>query len=301
MLSDLVERHINLHRATGYLFQQQALQLRQFARYAATKGDEVVRAATAVEWASRCPSESTRQVRLQTVSRFARLMHAEDARHEIPPEGVFGPRRRRTPHIFTEGEIRLVLRGAAALGPKGSLRPHTYTTLLGIIAATGMRVSEALRLKLDDVTAAGLVVRQTKFRKSRLVPLHATARKALDDHLALRRAFAGTDDAVFLSERCTGLSRKTVHLTFTDILRSVGLDSGRGRRPRVHDFRHTFAVRSLEQCKGTREDVARHMLALSTYLGHAQMESTYWYLQATPRLLLDIAARSEAYSMGGAL
>lgn len=172
MLSDLVERHISLHRATGYLFRQQALQLRQFARYAAAKGDDVIRAATAVEWASQALAESTRQVRLQTVSRFARLMHAEDARHEIPPERAFGRRRRRTPYIFTEEQTRLVLQAAAALGPKGSLRPRTYVTLLGLIAATGLRISEAVRLKLGDVTDAGLVIRETKFHKSRLVPLH---------------------------------------------------------------------------------------------------------------------------------
>lgn len=299
MLSGLVERHINVHRATGYLFRQQALQLRQFARYAAARGDVVVRAATAVEWASQAAAESTRQVRLQTVSRFARLLHAEDARHEIPPERAFGRRRRRTPHIFTKKEIRLVLKGAAALGPKGSLRPRTYMTLLGLIAATGLRISEALRLKLGDVTADGLVIRETKFHKSRLVPLHRTTCKALDGYIALRRRFADADEAVFLSERRTVLSRITVNLTFNAILRSVGLDCGKGRRPRIHDFRHTFAVRSLEQCKGTREEVARHMLALATYLGHVHLASTYWYQQATPRLLLDIAARTEAHSMGG--
>lgn len=299
MLSKLVERHISVHRATGYLFRQQALQLRQFARYAAAKGDVIVRAATAVEWASQAVAESTRQVRLQTVSRFARLLHAEDARHQVPPEHAFGRRRRRTPHIFTEKETQAVLQGAAALGPKGSLRPRTYVMLLGLIAATGLRVSEALRLKLGDFTAAGLVIRETKFRKSRLVPLHGTTRKVLDEYIAVRRKFAGADDAVFISKRRTALSRITVNLTFTAILRSVGLDSGKGRRPRIHDNRHTFAVRSLEQCNGTREEVARHMLALATYLGHVHLESTYWYLQATPRLLLDIAARTEAHSTGG--
>ncbi len=298
MLSDLVERHISLHRATGYLFRQQALQLRQFARYATAKGENIVRATTALEWASQADAESTRQVRLQTVSRFARLMHAEDARHEVPPERAFGRRHRRTPHIFTEREIQLILQGAAALGPKGSLRPHTYVMLLGLIAATGLRISEALRLELGDVTGSGLVIRATKFNKSRLVPLHDTTCKVLDGYLGLRQRVVA-DDAVFISERRTALSRVTVNLTFNTILRSVGLDTGKGRRPRVHDFRHTFAVRSLEQCKGTREEIARHMLALGTYLGHVHIESTYWYLQATPRLLLDIAAQAEAHSMGG--
>jgi len=172
-------------------------------------------------------------------------------------------------------------------------------TLLGLIAATGLRISEALRLELGDITAAGLVIRETKFHKSRLVPLHGSTRKVLDEYLGLRQKVADVDDAVFISKKRTALSRVTVNLTFNAILGSVGLDSGKGRRPRIHDLRHTFAVRSLEQCKGTREEIARHMLALGTYLGHAHLESTYWYLQATPRLLLDIAVQTEAHSSGG--
>jgi integrase len=105
--------------------------------------------------------------------------------------------------------------------------------------------------------------------------LHGTTRKKLEEYLVQRRAVASADGAMFISERRTALSRTTVNLTFTGILRTVGLDSGKGRRPRIHDFRHAFAVRSLEQCKGTREEVARHMLALATYLGHVHLESTY--------------------------
>lgn len=300
MLMKLVERHIALHRATGYLFRQQAIQLRHFARFAASRREDVVRAATAVEWAAQCPGINSRVSRLHVVRRFAQLLHAEDARHEVPPARALGRRRRRTPHIFSREEIRALLEGAAALGPKGSLRPQVYVTLFGLLAATGLRISEALGLRLADVTTAGLVIRETKFNKSRLVPLHSTTRQALDDYLALRMRYAGADDAVFLSERRARLSRITVTGTYFDLLRSIGLDAGRGKRPRIHDLRHSFAVRSLEQCAGGGDDVARHMLALGTYLGHGHLAATYWYLQATPRLLTDIAARSEAYAKGAA-
>lgn len=303
MLKAIVERHIALHHAAGYLFRGQSILLRDFAGYAAARSEDVVRAATALEWAARGPTAGTRHGRLQVIRRFARLVHAEDPRHEVPRGGVFGPRSpRRTPYIFTPKQIRSLLNAAAALGPRGSLRPKTYVTMLGLIAATGLRISEALALRRGAITAVGLVIHETKFRKSRLVPLHSTTRRALNSYLdAAREKYAGDDDAVFLSEWSTGLRYPTVIGTFLALVRGIGMHPGPGKRgPRIHDLRHTFAVRSLEQCTGDREAVARHMIALSTYLGHAHIADTYWYLQATPRLLVDIAARSEALARGGA-
>jgi integrase len=301
MLSTIVERHIALHHATGYFFRKQSCLLRDYARFADARGEDVVRAATALEWAGTGPSAGTRHGRLQVIRRFTRLMHAEDQRHEVPPAGAFGKQApRRTPYIYTREDIRALLKAAGSLGPQGSLRPMMFVTMLGLIAATGLRISEAISLRLDDVTPAGLVIGQTKFRKSRLVPLHATTRRALDAYLATRTTFAGTDYAVFLSERCTALRYPTVISTFLALVRSIGIHPGSGQRgPRIHDLRHTFAVRSLEQCVGNGEAVARHMLALSTYLGHAHLADTYWYLQATPRLLASVAAQSESLAQRG--
>jgi integrase len=301
MLSAIVERHIALHRATGYLFRKQAVLLRLFARYAEAHGDDVVRAATAIAWAADAPTAGTRRGRLHVVRRFARIMRAEDPRHEVPPPDVFGPQPpRRAPYIFSAEEIRALLEAASELGPRGSLRPRVYTTMLGLIAATGLRISEALGLQLNDVTSAGLVVVNTKFRKSRLVPLHNTTCRALDSYLATRGKFASADTSVFLSERGTRLAYGTAISTFLGLVRGIGIHPGPGKRgPRIHDLRHTFAVRSLEQCAGNRRAVDRHMLALSTYLGHAHMVDTYWYLQATPRLLADVAAQSETLATRG--
>ena len=302
MLSDVVERHIALHRATGYLFRKQSCLLRGFARYAAFKGEDVVRATTAVEWAALAPTVPTRHGRLEVVHRFARLVRVEDPRHEIPPAGVFGGRpRRRTPFIYSPRDIDRLLKAAAALGPRRSLRPRAYATLLGLIAATGLRISEALALRVGDITAAGLVIRESKFRKSRLVPLHPTTRAALHAYLRVREKHARHDDAVFLSEWGTGMSYPTVIATFLTLVRQIGIHPGPGKPgPRIHDLRHTFAVRSLEQCAGDRRDVARHALALSTYLGHAHVADTYWYLQATPGLLRDIARQGETLAARGA-
>ena len=301
MLRVIVERHIGLHQATGYLFRKQSILLRNFARYAEARGDDVVRSATALRWAAEAPTAGTRHGRLEVVRRFARLVRAEDPRHEVPPPGAFGPPPpRRTPYIFTQKEIRALLRAAGTLGPAGSLRPKTYVTMLGLIAATGLRISEALALRLDDITPSGLVIRQTKFRKSRLVPLHPSTRQALEAYLVARRRIAESDTTVFLSEWSTGLRYPTVIATYLALVRGIGIHPGPGRPgPRIHDLRHTFAVRSLEQCTGDRSAVARHMLALSTYLGHAHLMDTYWYLQATPRLLADVADRSEALATRG--
>ena len=301
MLGSTVERHIALHHATGYLFRGQSCLLRSFARYAESKGDEVVRATTAVEWAALGPTAPTRYGRLNVVRRFARLVQAEDPQHEVPPAGVFGGRpRRRMPYIFSQEEIRALLDAAARLGPRHSLRPRAYVALLGLIAATGLRISEALALRIGDITGSGLVIRETKFRKSRLVPLHPTTRDALDAYLQARAEFAEGDDAVFLSEWRTQMSYSTVLTTFLSLVRSIGIHPGAGRPgPRIHDLRHTFAVRSLEQCTGDRDAVRRHTLALSTYLGHAHVADTYWYFQATPSLLADIAIQGEALAKGG--
>lgn len=303
MLITTVERHIALHHAIGYLFRKQSSLLRNYARFAQSRGDEFVRTATALEWSGQGPSAGTCHGRLEVVRRFARLVHAEDPRHEIPPPGVFGKAPlRRTPYIYTPEEIRALLDAANALGPPGALRPRMYATMLGLIAATGLRISEALALRLDDVTPAGLIVRQTKFCKSRLVPVHPTTRDALDSYLSIRAGFASSDDAVFLSERGTGLRYQTAIATFLVLVRGIGIHPGPGQRgPRIHDLRHTFAVRSLEQCDDSREAVTRHMLALSTYLGHAHLCDTYWYLQATPRLLADVATKGESLALRGAL
>jgi integrase len=240
MLIDIVERHIALHLAVGYRFRKQSYLLRGFARYAESKGDDVVRATTAVEWAALGPTVSTRHGRLEVVSRFARLVRAENPQHEVPPPSVFGGRpRRRTPYIFSPREIRALLEAAAALGPRHSLRPRAYVTLLGLIAATGLRISEALALRLGDITSAGLIIRETKFRKSRLVPLHATTRAALEAYLRVRAKHAGGDDAVFLSEWGTRMSYSTVITTFLSLVRQIGIHPGPGKPgPRIHDLRH---------------------------------------------------------------
>src|SRR5262249_19467928 len=159
-------------------------------------------ALTAIAWARSASVEAQRHYRLQAVRRFACFMAAEDAQHQIPPEGIFrGSRPRPIPYIFSEEEIKQLLSAARQLGPSGSLRPQPYTTFFGLLAVTGMRVSEARDLHLTDLTAEGLLIRQAKFHKSRFLPLHATAREALEQYLRHRRRVAGNDPHLFVTRR----------------------------------------------------------------------------------------------------
>jgi integrase len=168
-------------------------------------------------------------------------------------------------------------------------------TILGLIAATGLRISEALDLRLHDSLPDGVLqIRRTKFGKSRLLPLHPTAASALDRYLEQRRRLAVTDDHVFLSAGNQRIASSTVEYTFRRIRRLAGITATRTRPPRLHDLRHTFATRALEQCSTRREAVARHFVALATYMGHTDIAHTFWYLEATPELMTDIAAAAEA-------
>jgi integrase len=299
MLITAIKRYLRIRRAAGFQLRTAEGMLRDFARAAAQAGDSHVRAQTAITWAAKSPSVQQRQSRLSAIAMFAKYVRAEDPRHEVPSPDVFAaPHRRPLPHIYTPDEIIRLLAEAARLGPVGSLRPLTYQTLFGLLATCGLRPSEALALQLCDVTPDGLVIRETKFRKNRLVPLHESTRQALNAYLARRRAVATDSRHVFISMKGQRLAYPTLIATFVIVARKAGVRAlargkPRGGRasgqllPRLHDLRHTFAVRALESCP--RDAVASHMHALSTYLGHARPADTYWYLHATPHLMSSIA------------
>jgi integrase len=232
----------------------------------------------------------------------ARYLQAEDARHEIPP-AVFGRehRPRRPPYILSDEQIGRLIELAAQSGYR-TLRRQTYSTLFALLSCTGLRVSEAIRLRYDDITPDGLVIRATKFQKNRLVPLHETARAGLERYLQQRRAYAPFDDHVFISLRRKPLLLSDVATAFRTVAAKMGLPSGRARRrPTPHSLRHAFAVRALQTCPDGRDRITKHMLMLSTYLGHSNAALTYWYLEAVPELMRSIAERCEAHLAGGAL
>lgn len=301
MLIDAVESYLAVRRAAGFKLREAEKLLCSFAHFASQRSEEHVRASTAIEWASMSSTPQQSRNRMMHLIRFARYIRAEDARHEIPPKDVFCQQwHRRPPHIFTPNEITRLLRAARRLRPAGSLRPHTYGTLLSLLAATGIRVCEALALRIDDLTEDGLVIRETKFRKSRLVPLHPTAAAGLEGYLVLRSRVGGGDDHILVCHRGRPLCYSTVQSAFHTILRKASLyPASPRRRPRLSDFRHTFAVRALETSPDGRDRIAQHMLALATYMGHSHIRNTYWYLHSTPQLMADIADDCRALFNGG--
>jgi integrase len=292
MLSQAAEHYIRLRRIGGFKFDAPARLVHSFVRFATARGDSHIKTQTVIDWAAQSPSLAAREVRLQVIIAFARHCHAEDVAHEIPRAGVFGKGYSRQPiaYIFSPEEIERLLAGALALQPKASLRPYTFYALFGLLAATGLRLGEALRLRFGDLTPEGLLVRETKFRKTRLVPLHPTTTQALRRYVKLRTLLGGDDGHVFVGRNGKRLPSGTVQATFRQIATAAGLDDApRKRHPRLHDFRHTWAVRALESSPREVGQIDRHMRAVTAYLGHAKVASGYWYLHATPFLMKRIA------------
>jgi len=291
MLTQTVETYLSVRQAAGFKLTSLERYLRDFATFAGDRGDEFIVTQTAIDWARAANSPAQCHLRLQIIVRLARFSQAEDPRHEVPPLGFFPRRHRRpTPYIFSPQELQAVLAQAARLGPSGSLRPHTYSTLLALLAVTGLRISEAIALRLSDHRSEGLAIRETKFRKSRVVPLHPTSHAALERYVDIRSRWARDDDHLFISGRHRALCTKVVRETFYQLLTSVGIPHAQGRpRPRLMDLRHTYATTVLAAGPDSRDQIRRHMVALSTALGHSSVASTFWYLERTPALMIDIA------------
>lgn len=302
MLSTAIESYLALRRAAGFELKDPETTLREFARFANAKRETFVRTETALEWIrgkTRRPQQ--RYMRLGTIVRFARYVHAEDERHEIPPRDAFGhhPSRRRPPFLFTAQEVEALVCEARRPGRHGSFQSLVYSTLLGLLACTGLRISEALKLRLDDVTPEGLVVRKAKFGKSRLLPLHPTTMERLEQYVEQRCRRAGACEYLFPSIQGRQLRPMTVRGVFQRVTRSLGITSRQGRRPRIHDLRFHFTNQALMSCPGDHKGISRHMVAVTTYLGHSEMQGTYWYYEASPGLLSNIAESCEDFVGGG--
>ncbi len=299
MLTKIIKCYVESHRAMGFKYRNQNCLLQHFAVFSKQNGDDYVRSKTVLEWASQAPSAAQRRNRLLTVRRFSIMMKAEDKRFEIPPADAFGHEtfKRKIRRILSSEELKCLLAAASKLKPDNSLRPKTYTTLFALLAATGLRISEALALNVGDITNDGVIIHATKFRKDRLIPIHESTRQGLQLYLRDRRRYAGIEPALFISNKGTRPCYSTVNSIFLQLVRSIGLRDGVGYPGIcIHDLRHRFAVISLEQCAGgDRNAISQHMTMLSTYLGHAHISDTYWYLQATSKLMKQISTAQELF------
>jgi integrase/recombinase XerD len=233
--------------------------------------------------------------RLAMVRGFARHLKAIDPATEVPPLGVLPHRcRRAAPYLYSDADVAALMAAARAL--RSPLRAATYETVVGLLAVTGMRSGEVLRLDRDhlDWDEGVLTVWNSKFQKSRALPLHPTTMEALGRYARLRGQLCPRPKApsFFITTTGTRLGR-SFNDVFAGLVRSAGLDPGSGRRPRPHDLRHRFAVRTLIGWYRAGVNVDAHMPLLSTYLGHSNPENTFWYLSAVPELLLLASQRLE--------
>lgn len=299
LLHQRVQDYLTVRRALGFKLVDHGRLLPDFVDYLEEAGAATVTIEAALAWATKPQGTQPYRwkQRLSVVRGFARYLDAFDPATQVPPADLLAYRRRRpTPYLFSTGEITGLLAAAGALNHP--LRGATHRTLFGLLAATGMRVGEALRLDHDDVDldAGRLDIRQTKFNKSRRLPLHASTVAALDSYTSDRDRFwpRRLQASFFVSTVGTRLSSRPVRAVFSDLVDLGGLEPRFGSsRPRIHDLRHSFAVATLLDWYRSDVDVAARMPLLSAYLGHASPASTYWYLQAVPELLVLAASRLE--------
>ena len=306
-----VEQYLAERRKLGFALRSMGHGLPSFARYVAeTAHHGPLTVDLMAAWARQAKAGrgdlATLARRLKMLRPFTRWLRQFDPATEVPDEAVFGQvPGRMTPHVYRELEIVELLAAARKLGPDGGLRPAVMETLFGLIACTGLRISEALGL-LDadvDLQAGVLTIRQSKFGKSRLVPLHPSAIEALARYRTLRSRHVRSTPELpfFVASRGRLLGQPVgdhqVRRIFDELRRQLGwVDRGSHGTPRIHDLRHSFAVRRLVLWHEQGVDVSQRMLALSTYLGHVKVSSTYWYLTGVPELMGLLGQRFERFA-----
>jgi integrase/recombinase XerD len=293
-LHDQLGDYLRIRRALGYKLARAEKLLAQFIAFLEGRGERVVTIENTLAWVT-LPggSGSWRALRLSTVRGFASYLHALDPAHEVPPADLCPNRpARATPYLYSDKEIVALMAATAIL--RGRLRQATYRTLIGLLSVTGMRVGEAIRLDRDDVDLAHgvLRVRDTKFGKSRELPVHPSTVQALRGYARERDRLypEPTTPAVLVSAAGTRLLYCAVHCTFKKLRDHVGLrPRSASCRPRIHDVRHAFAVHTVLDWYRAGLDAQPRMPLLSTYLGHVHPSDSYWYLTAAPELL-ELAA-----------
>lgn len=297
-LRDTLAAYLALRRSVGFKLDMAGRVLPSFVDYLRRRHARVITSDLALAWAMRPRGKQDLWVvRLGLVRGFARYVQTLDLRTQVPSTDLLRYRRRRAvPYLYSEIEIAQLVCAALRLQPR--IHASTYSTLFGLIASTGMRRGEAIALDRDDIDWGQglLVIRKSKFGKSRELPLHGTTIDALRTYAQLRDHFCARPKApsFFVSLAGTRLLDHRVHMIFHRLVRRVGIKARSARcRPRIHDLRHTFAVRTMLHWYRAGVDVESKLPLLSTYLGHFDPTTTYWYLSAAPELLSLAARRAE--------
>lgn len=294
-MQSLVQQYVDQRRRFGFALEIPAKQLMDFARFADEKQHRgPLSSRIILEWVQGRATRAARFTwarRLVVIRPFLKHLAGFIPGVEIPPAGIFGSAKRRlTPHIYTDQEITDLVTAAGQMQAGGTLRSAVYQTLFGLIAATGLRISEALNLRWGDInlTQGALTVRQTKFCKSRLLPLHPTVIAALAGYASLRqrRSPVSENAPFFISVRGSRLPKSTAHQAFQRLRKKLQWTARGGHAaPRIHDLRHTFICRRVMLWHKHGINIDHAMVVLSTYVGHAKVTDTYWYLTAVPELM----------------
>lgn len=282
--------YLIVRRRLGFALTEAGQDLERFVEFMDRAGAEHVTSELALSWATSVPAHPNRwRRRLGVVRSFARYLSTIDPQTQIPSEDLLTASLPRVaPYLYSEAEIAALMRAASALSPR--LRAATFQTLIGLMAVSGLRAGEALGLDRAavDLHDGLLNVRSGKWGRQREVPLHETTIRALREYSQLRDRLVPqpATAAFFVSDRGSRLTANTFNRWFVKLIKQVGLEgAGQRGRPRPHDIRHTFAVRTLIDWYQADENINAKLPLLSTILGHADPASTYWYLQASPELL----------------
>lgn len=302
-----LEEYLSIRRKLGFKLQRPGKLLHNFVLFAEKEGVSFITAELALRWATQSKGCQTAwsAARLGIVRGFAQYQSVIDPRTEIPSQELLPYRYyRRPPYIYRNDEVKRLINTAQQLHSPLGLRAATYSTVFGLLVVTGMRISEPIGPDRKDVDLIHgiLTVYQTKFGKSRLVSIHPSTQKALQKYESLRgRIFPKPEtESFFISEQGSRLTYWTVCSTFVKLSRQIGLRGPHDSYgPRLHDFRHSFATRTLLAWYRKGMNIDRHMPELSTYLGHARVSDTYWYLSAVPELMQLAAMRLEQTQKGG--
>ena len=305
-----VEAYLAYRRRHGFELAIDATQLQSFARFAdtnATDGHLTVPLAVAWAQASQHKKSFTWARRIEILRGFARFCQREDPATEVPPKSLFGSAHRRlVPHIYTEAELCTLLEATQGLAPTEGVRPAACRCVFGLLAATGLRIAEALALTAADVDldSGVLHVREAKFHQQRLVPLHPSVTDSLLAYSRQRDRLVPRPrcDSFFLRDDGSGVSQRGMLYALQTLCQRLGWQPrGDYRRHRLHDLRHTFIVRSMVRFYEQGVDIDRAILTLSTYVGHAKVSDTYWYVTGIPELMAIAAERFNLYRQGEAL
>jgi integrase/recombinase XerD len=297
-----VDDYLALRRSLGFKLLGYGQCLHEFVSFLKTNGSSHITSKLALEYATRHPDEkpSLRRCRLCIIRGFASYCSGADPRTEIPPVGLLRFRSQRAkPHLYSEEEICRLLEAALKMKSLHELRPHTCSCLFGLLAVSGLRLGEAINLQPQDVdwSEGVLTIRGAKFGKSRLVPLHPSTCAVLCDYAKRRDEIFNRHPVshFFVTSRGTKLTKGNLGQIFRELSRQIGIRKpGVRHGPRLHDFRHRFAIQTLLRWYRSGEQVSRRMPVLSTYLGHVNLSGTYWYLGSTPELMAAASKRIEA-------